>query len=278
MSILEAIVLGAIEGVTEFLPISSTGHLTVAEELMGFQVDAADITAFTAIIQVGAVAAVIIYLWSDLWKIVTALAGGLTSAERRRTTEFRYGLAVAVGSIPIAVVGFAARNLIEGPLRSLWVVGVALIAWSFAMRYADMRATQVRGERDFNMRDAVVMGLTQCLALIPGVSRSGATLTAGLLRGLDRVTVIRMSFFLAIPALTAAGAFEAVTKSSDISSGVGWGPTIVALITSFFVAYAAVAWLLRYVARHNFELFVIYRIALGVLVLGLVATGVTSAT
>jgi undecaprenyl-diphosphatase len=110
------------------------------------------------------------------------------------------------------------------------------------------------------------------------VSRSGATLTAGLLRGLDRVTVIRMSFFLAIPALTAAGAFEAVTKSSDISSGVGWGPTIVALITSFFVAYAAVAWLLRYVARHNFELFVIYRIALGVLVLGLVATGVTSAT
>ena len=278
MSMLEAIILGAIEGVTEFLPISSTGHLTVAENLMGFNVDDADITAFTAIIQIGAVAAVVMYFWGDLWGILKALAGGVTNAERRSTRDFRFGLAVAVGSIPIAIAGLAFRHVIEGPLRSLWVVGVALIVWGFAMRYADQRATQVRGERDFNMRDAVAMGLTQCLALVPGVSRSGATLTAGLLRGLDRITVTRMSFFLAIPALTAAGILEAVTKSSDISAGVGWGPTVVALVTSFFVAYAAVAWLLRYVARHDFELFVIYRIALGVLVLGLVATGVTSAT
>jgi len=278
MSFLEAIILGAIEGVTEFLPISSTGHLTVAEKLMGFNVDDADITAFTAIIQVGAVAAVVIYFWTDLWGIVRALAGGVADRERRHTRDFRFGLAVAVGSIPIAIAGLAFRNVIEGPLRSLWVVGVALIVWSFAMRFADTRATQARGEEDFNMRDAVAMGLTQCLALIPGVSRSGATLTAGLLRGLDRVTVTRMSFFLAIPALTAAGVLEAATKSSDISAGVGWGPTLVALVTSFFVAYAAVAWLLRYVARHDFALFIIYRIALGILVLGLVASGVTSAT
>jgi undecaprenyl-diphosphatase len=278
MSYLEAIVLGAIEGVTEFLPISSTGHLTIAEKLMGFEIDAADITAFTAIVQVGAVAAVVIYFWGELWAIVTALAGGLFDARRRETKEFRFGLAVAVGSIPIAVVGLALRHVIEGPLRSLWVVGVALIAWSFAMLYADRRATQTRGEDDFTMADGVAMGLMQCIALVPGVSRSGATIVAGLSRGLDRVTVTRMSFFLAIPALTAAGILEAVTKASDISGGVGWGPTLVAIAVSFVVAWASVAWLLRYIARHDFELFIGYRIALGIVVLGLVATGVTGAT
>jgi undecaprenyl-diphosphatase len=278
MSYLEAIVLGAIEGVTEFLPISSTGHLTIAEKLMGFQIDAADITAFTAIVQVGAVAAVVIYFWGELWGIVTALAGGLLDSRRRETKEFRFGLAVAVGSIPIAIVGLALRHVIEGPLRSLWVVGVALIAWSFAMLYADRRATQTRGEDDFTMRDGIAMGLMQCIALVPGVSRSGATIVAGLSRGLDRVTVTRMSFFLAIPALTAAGLLEAVTKASDISDGVGWGPTLVAIAVSFVVAWVSVAWLLRYIARHDFELFVAYRIALGIIVLGLVATGVTGAT
>ena len=128
------------------------------------------------------------------------------------------------------------------------------------------------------MRDALVMGTVQCVALIPGVSRSGATIAAGLFRGLDRVTVTRMSFFLAVPALTAAGIFQALTESDEISNGVGWGPTLVAIAVSFVVAYASIAWLLRYVAGHNFDLFVVYRIALGLLVLGLVATGVTAAT
>ena len=217
MSILEAIVLGAIEGVTEFLPISSTGHLTIAEELLGFNIDDADITAFTAIVQIGAVAAVVIYFRRELWDIVAALARGLVDASSRDTREFRFGLAVAVGSIPIAIAGLALRDVIEGPLRSLWVVGVALIAWSFAMLYADRHGTQERTEDEFGMRDAVVMGLTQCIALIPGVSRSGATITAGLLRGLDRVTVTRMSFFLAVPALTAAGIFQSITESDEIA-------------------------------------------------------------
>ena len=278
MSFLEAIILGAIEGVTEFLPISSTGHLTIAEKLMGFNIDDADITAFTAIIQVGAVAAVIIYFWDVLRGIVTSLVRGITDSRSRSTSEFRFGFAVAVGSIPIAIAGLVFRHQIEGSLRSLWVVGTALILWSFVMYAADRSATQERGERDFAMPDALAMGLTQCIALIPGVSRSGATIAAGLFRGLDRVTVTRMSFFLAIPALTAAGVLEAVTKSSDIADGVGWGPTIVALIVSFFVAYASIAWLLRYVAGHNFGIFILYRIALGIIVLGLVATGVTSAT
>jgi undecaprenyl-diphosphatase len=158
------------------------------------------------------------------------------------------------------------------------VVGVALIVWSFAMRAADMRATQTRTEDDFNMRDALVMGTTQCIALIPGVSRSGATIVAGLFRGLDRVTVTRMSFFLAVPALTAAGVLQAVTEASEISNGVGWGPTLVAVAVAFVVAYASIAWLLRYVASHNFELFVGYRILLGVIVLGLIASGAVSAT
>jgi undecaprenyl-diphosphatase len=278
MSYLEAIILGAIEGVTEFLPISSTGHLTIAEQLMGFEIDAPDITAFTAIIQVGAIAAVVVYFWGELWGIVRALAGGLTSSERRQTRDFHFGLAVAVGSLPIAVVGLLLRDVIEGPLRSLWVVGAALILWSFAMHAADRRATATRGEDDFNMRDALVMGMTQCIALVPGVSRSGATIVAGLFRGLDRVTVTRMSFFLAVPALTAAGILQAITEADEISNGVGWGPTITAIVVSFVVAYASIAWLLRYVARNDFEVFVWYRVLLGIVVLGFVATGVTSAT
>jgi undecaprenyl-diphosphatase len=278
MSYLEAIVLGVIEGVTEFLPISSTGHLTIAEKLMGFEIDDAGITAFTAIIQVGAIAAVIIFFWGELWNLLGALAGGLVDRERRDTHDFRFGLAVAVGSIPILIVGFALHNVIEGPLRSLWVVAAGLIIWSFAMWGADEQATQERHEDDFNLRDAVVMGLFQCIALVPGVSRSGATIVAGLFRGLDRVTVIRMSFFLAIPALVAAGLYETATKASDISTGVGWGPTLVALIVAFFVAYASIAWLLRYVAHHNFAVFVAYRILLGIVVIGLIASGVTAAT
>jgi undecaprenyl-diphosphatase len=278
VSIIEAIVLGIVEGLTEFIPVSSTGHLTITERLLGFDIDAADITAFTAIIQVGAIAAAVIYFWDDLWGIIKSLLRGLTSAAERSTRDFRFGLAVLVGSIPIGIVGLVFRDQVEGPLRSLWVVGTALIVWSGVLWAADRAATEKRGEQDFRMPDAVAMGVTQCVALIPGVSRSGATIAAGLFRGLDRVTVTRMSFFLAIPALTAAAVLESVTKASDISNGVGWGPTLVGLVVSFVVGYATIAWLLRYVARHDFSLFIVYRVILGVLVLGAVATGITSAT
>lgn len=278
MSILEAIILGAIEGVTEFLPISSTGHLTIAEKLLGFGIDDSDITAFTAIIQVGAIAAVVVFFWGELWGIVRALVAGVADRRRRSTREFRFGIAVLVGSIPIAIVGLALKDQIEGPLRNLWVVGAALIVWSFVMLLADRSARETRGEADFGVRDALVMGTVQCVALVPGVSRSGATIAAGLFRGLDRVTVTRMSFFLAVPALTAAGLLESATNASDISGGVGWAPTLVALVVSFFVAYASIAWLLRYVARHDFSVFIGYRIALGLVVFGLLATSVTSPT
>jgi undecaprenyl-diphosphatase len=278
MSILEAILLGVIEGVTEFLPISSTGHLTIAEQALGFNIDDADITAFTAIIQIGAVAAVLIFFWGEIRGLLGALWRGARDPDQRSVPDFRYGLAVAIGSIPIAIVAVIFRHEIENSLRSLWVVAAALILWSFVMYAADQSATQRRHESDFNTRDGAVMGLVQCVALIPGVSRSGATIAAGLFRGLDRVTVTRLSFFLAIPALTAAGVFEAITKYSEISNGVGWGPTLVALAVSFVVAYVSIAWLLRYVAGHNFALFIVYRVGLGVLLITLLATGVVSAT
>ena len=278
MSIIEAIILGVIEGVTEFLPVSSTGHLTIAEKLLGFNIDDGDITAFTAIIQIGAVAAVVIYFWKDLWEIVRSVVGGLADSRRRSGREFKFGFAVVVGSLPIAVVALIFRDQIEGSLRSLWVVGAALILWSAVMYAADRSARQSRGESEFNMRDSLAMGITQCVALIPGVSRSGATIAAGLFRDLDRVTVTRMSFFLAIPALTAAGVFQAATEYSAISDGVGWGPTLLALVVSFVVAYASVAWLLRYVAGHNFAIFIAYRVILGAVILIAVATGALSAT
>lgn len=278
MDLWHAIVLGAVEGVTEFLPISSTGHLTILESAFGYSVDDPDITAFTAIIQVGAVLATLLYLRNDIKRILAAFFRGLRSPEVRSTLDFRFAIAVLIGSIPIGVVGFLFKDQIETTLRSLWFVGAALILWSFVMFWADLNATQARGEREVTRKDTLIIGLTQCLALIPGVSRSGATMSAGLLRGLDRVTVTRLSFFLSIPALTAAGLYQSVTEFDNISSGVGWGPTIVATVVSFVVAWFAISWLLRYISGHTYAIFIVYRVALGVIVLLLVATGVLSAT
>jgi undecaprenyl-diphosphatase len=278
MHLWEAVILGIVEGLTEFLPISSTGHLTIVEKAMGFKVDDKGVTAFTAIIQGGAIIATLIYFRDDVIRILRALAEGLTDGARRGTQDFRFGIAVAVGSIPIAIVGLAFKDQIETTLRSLWFVAFALILWSGVMYYADTRATQRRHESDVTVKDTFIVGLVQCIALIPGVSRSGATISAGLLRGIDRVAVTRLSFFLAIPALTAATLLQAATEYDKIASGVGWGATLVATVISFLVAYASIAWLLRYVARHTFEAFVIYRVALGVVLLGLLAAGVLDAT
>lgn len=278
MNLLHAIILGAVEGVTEFLPISSTGHLTILESAFGYRIDDPDITAFTAIIQVGAVLATILYLRADIKRILAAFFRGVARPEHRHDLDFKFAIAVLLGSIPIGIVGLVFKDQIETTLRSLWIVGTALILWSGVMFWADLNATQERHERDVTWRDTLIIGITQCLALIPGVSRSGATMSAGLLRGLDRVTVTRLSFFLSIPALSAAGLLQAVTEFDNISNGVGWGPTIVATAVSFVVAWFAVAWLLRYIAKHTYAVFIVYRVALGALILLLVATGVLSAT
>jgi undecaprenyl-diphosphatase len=275
---LQAIVLGVVEGLTEFLPVSSTGHLTIVEKLMNLKVDDAGVTAFTAIIQVGAIIAVIIYFWRDIVRLVVGFVRGLTDAGARRDPSWREALAVIVGTVPIAVVGLAARHLVSGPLRSLWVVAGALIAWSAVMILAERVGRQKRSEDSVTLVDALVIGAVQCVALVPGVSRSGATISAGLFRDLDRVAATRISCLLSIPALLAAGGLEAVSQASAVSSTVGWGPTLLATLVSLVVGYASIAWLLRLVARHPITVFVPYRVGLGVLLLVLLGTGVLSAT
>ncbi|MFL6156674.1 MAG: undecaprenyl-diphosphate phosphatase [Marmoricola sp.] len=269
----DAIVLGIVEGLTEFLPVSSTGHLTIAEKLLHHKIDDPGVTAFTAVIQVGAIAAVLVYFWGDIWRIAKAWCAGVFRPEYRGTLDHRMGWYIIVGSIPIGIVGFAAKDAISGDLRSLWVVAGALIIWSGAMLFAERRGTQERGEEALTLRDALTMGLVQCLALIPGVSRSGASISAGLVQGLDRVTATKMSFYLGIPSLVGAGLYEL----KDVG-GIGAGETIVGTLVAFAVAYVSVAWLLKFVAHHSIGKFVPYRVALGVVLLVLLATNVMTAT
>lgn len=279
MNLWEAVLLGIVEGVTEFLPISSTGHLTIAEELLGLPVDDPGVTAFTALIQVGAIAAVLVYFRTDIRTLAVAWCRGLVVPGERHRPEYRMAWCVIAGSVPIGVVGLLAKDLVAGPLRSLWVVAVALVAWSFVMVLAE-RSSSRRGQagRDLTVRDAVVIGIVQCVALVPGVSRSGATISAGLFLGLDRVTATRVSFFLSIPALVAAGAYEGLITASQISTTVGWGPTVVATAVSFVVAYVSIAWLLRLVAGHPITVFVPYRLGLAAVLVGGLLTGLVSAT
>ncbi|MFE4664032.1 undecaprenyl-diphosphate phosphatase [Streptomyces sp. NPDC056716] len=278
MNIFEAAFLGAVEGLTEFLPVSSTGHLTILERMLGHSTDDPDITAFTAIIQVGAVLATIIYLRKDIARLITAWFRGIARREERRNPDYRFAWAVIIGSIPIGIVGLVFKDHIETTLRSLYIVATALIVWSGVLWFADRRATQTRGEADVTWKDTLIIGLVQCMALIPGVSRSGATSSAGLLRGLDRVTVTRLSFMLSIPALAGAAVLQTVTEFDAISNGVGWPATITATVVSFVVGYAAVAWLLKFIAHHSYSVFIWYRVALGVLILVLLWTDVIPAS
>jgi len=277
-NLLQVILLGIIEGITEFLPISSTGHLTILESVFGHSPDDPDITAFTAIIQVGAVLATLLYFRADFARLIAAWARGVARREYRDDLDYRQAWAVIIGTIPIGVVGLLFKDQIETTLRSLWFVGAALILWSGVMYYADRTAAQDRIEKDVTWKDTLIIGVAQCLALIPGVSRSGATMSAGLLRGLDRVTVTKLSFYLSVPALAAAGALQLVTEFDAISKGVGWPATITATAVSFAVAYVAVAWLLKYVAKHTYSVFIGYRLVLGVIVLTLAATGAVAAS
>jgi undecaprenyl-diphosphatase len=277
MDFWQALLLGVVEGITEFLPVSSTGHLTIVEKLLGLSVDDPGVTAFTAVIQVGAILGSIVYFRADIIRLAGAWFRGLANAEARAERDYKMAWLVIAGSIPIGVVGFAARDLITGPLRSLWFVVAGLVVWSFVMIAAERMGRQDRGEESLTLKDSLVVGLFQCIALVPGVSRSGATISAGLFRGLDRVSATRLAFFLAIPALTAAGVFEAVGSADAIATSVGWGPTILATVVSLVVALAAIAWLLRIVAKFPITVFVAYRLVLAVVVAILLLTGVVSA-
>jgi undecaprenyl-diphosphatase len=278
LNIFHAVLLGAVEGFTEFLPVSSTGHLTILENLLGYDINGQDITAFTAIIQSGAVLATVLFLRKDIWRIITGWVRGLTDADHRTHQDYRFGWAVILGSIPIGVVGLLFKDLIEGELRSLYFVAGALILFSGVMFFADRAATQFRHEEDVTWKDTLIIGVVQCLALIPGISRSGATMSAGLLRDLDRVTVTKLSFFLSIPALLGASVLQTVDEYDNISAGVGWPATITATIVSFVVGYAAVSWLLKFIAKHSYSVFIIYRVVLGTILLILLGTNVLQPT
>ncbi|GAA5035384.1 undecaprenyl-diphosphate phosphatase [Streptomyces siamensis] len=267
----QAVVLGAVEGVTEFLPVSSTGHLKITEGLMGIPVDDDAVVGFSAVIQVGAIAAVLVYFFKDIVRIVSAWGRGLRNKEERQHHDYKFAWWVIYATIPIVVVGLAAKPLIEGPLASLWVVAGSLIVGSGVMWAADQMGRHKRGEDDTSFKDAMLVGSSQILALLfPGFSRSGATMSTALILDLDRVAATRLSFFLGIPALTGAGLYE---LKDALGAGVGAAPLAVGTVVSFVVAYGSIAWLLKFVAKHSFNAFVIYRLVIGVLLFGLLTTG-----
>lgn len=275
MTIWDAIILGIVEGLTEFLPVSSTGHLTIVSKMLGQKIDDPAVTAFTAVIQFGAIAAVVLFMWKDISRYAVAWFRGLRNPEFRGDFDHRMGWFVIVGSLPICLVGYLAKDIISGPLRSMWWVAGSLIGWSFFMVAAERLGSKTRPLTRITLIDAIVMGLVQCLALIPGVSRSGATITAGLFCGLDRVASTRMAFLLGIPALVGAAVFE---LQEALNGHIGVVPVLVGTVVSFIVGYASVAWLIRFVAKHSTEIFAFYRVLLGVVILILLATSTITAT
>ncbi|HEY8984957.1 MAG TPA: undecaprenyl-diphosphate phosphatase [Streptomyces sp.] len=275
ISVGQAVVLGVVEGVTEFLPVSSTGHLKITEGLMGIPVDKPSVVGFSAVIQVGAIAAVFVYFFKDIVRIVSAWGRGIAHKEERYHHDYKFAWWVIYATIPIVIVGLAAKPLIDGALGSLWVVAGSLILGSGVMWAADQMGRHKRGEDDTSFKDAMLVGSSQILALLfPGFSRSGATMSTALILDLDRVAATRLSFFLGIPALTGAGLYE---LKDALGAGVGAAPLAVGTVVSFAVAYASIAWLLKFVAKHSFNAFVVYRLVVGVLLFGLLATGALSA-
>ncbi|MBJ7357094.1 MAG: undecaprenyl-diphosphate phosphatase [Nocardioides sp.] len=271
--VLKAVVLGLIQGLTEFLPISSSAHLRIYPELFGWGDPGA---AFTAVIQIGTELAVLIYFRNDIWRIVSTWTRSLFRPEYRGHLDARMGWYVIVGSLPIVVLGVLLKDVIERDFRSLWLIAGTLVVFGVVLGVADRVGSTERQIKEMHLQHAVLMGLAQACALVPGVSRSGATLSMGRFLGYDREAATRYAFLLAIPAVVGAGLFEL----PEISSGdndYGWGPTIIATVVSFVVGYAAIAWLLRYVSTRSYTPFVLYRVALGAGTFVLLGLGVLSA-
>jgi len=268
MSAFQALILGIVQGATEFLPISSSGHLRVVPAFAGWEDPGA---AFTAVIQLGTMAAVLIYFRRDLWRILRAWLAELRVPFAERSSDAHLGWFILLGTIPISIFGFVFRNQIEDGARSLYLIGAMLIAFSFVMLAAERFGARQRELTSMNGRDGLFIGLFQALALIPGVSRSGATISAGLFRDFDRAAAARYSFLLSVPAVVLSGLFE--LKDLGGEGSVGFVPTAIATIAAFVTGYAAIAWLLRYLAHHSLGIFVAYRIPLGILVIALTATG-----
>jgi undecaprenyl-diphosphatase len=273
LSWLQAIILGISQGLTEFLPISSTAHTLVVSKLLGWPDPGA---AFTAVTQIGTELAVVIYFRRDIVRILKAWSASIVNTQMRSNADAKMGWYVIVGTIPISVAGLAFKSSIETTARNLWLVAGALIFMGVLLGIADRYAKHTKNESNLNAKTAILFGLGQALALIPGVSRSGATITAGLALGFKRDVVARYSFLLAIPAVFASAALTAGDISSD--EFVNWPATIVATIVAFVVGYFVIASLMKYLQTRTFLPFVIYRISLGTLLVILLATGVLSAT
>lgn len=269
MSWFEAIVLGIIQGLTEFLPISSSGHLLILSQIFGWDDPGA---AFTAVSQIGTEAAVLIYFRRDIWRILSTWTKSLYTPALRGQIDARMGWYVIVGTIPIGVFGFVFSDQIETAARNLWLVATVLVVFGIILGIADRIGRKTRELETLSMRSGLLFGLGQALALIPGVSRSGATISVGLFMGFTREAATRYAFLLAIPAVLASGLYQA-TKIGE-EANVPWGQTIVATVIAFVIGYLVIAWLIRYVATNSYMPFVIYRVVVGSLVLVLLGAGV----
>src|SRR4051794_14776664 len=271
MDAFQAIVLGIVQGLTEFLPVSSTGHLRIVPAFLGWEDPG---SAFTAVTQLGTLAAVLIYFRADLWRIASAWLRGLRDPEVRGTHDARMGWFIILGTIPIGFFGLLFKDQIESGARSLYLIGTTLIVLGLLLLLAERVARRDRDIEQIDRRDAAVMGLAQACALVPGVSRSGSTITAGLFLGFDRESAARYSFLLSVPAVVLSGLFEA--RKIGEPGGAGLAPTLIATLLAFVVGYASIAWMLRWLTSHSTAVFVVYRVVLGSIVILLTATGAIS--
>jgi undecaprenyl-diphosphatase len=268
---LQAIVLGVVQGLTEYLPVSSTAHLRIVPAFMGWEDPGA---AFTAVTQLGTMAAVLLYFRADLWRIATTWLRSLRDPELRGSLDARMGWYILLGTIPIGIFGLLFSDQIESGARDLYLIGTTLIVLGFILLFAERVAKRDRGLESITRRDGIVIGIAQACALVPGVSRSGATITAGLFLGFDRESAARYSFLLSVPAVVLSGLFE--LRDIGAHDGAGIGATLIATICAFVVGYGSIAFLLRWLARHSTAVFVAYRVVLGALVLVLAGSGVIS--
>jgi undecaprenyl-diphosphatase len=291
MSLLHAIILGLIQGLTEFLPISSTAHLTLTGRLMGEVKNDQQWTAFIAVIQLGTLAAVILYFWSDILKIIQGfIAANLAVVNRRPVTTRQrdqawLGWLIIIGSLPIAIFGLLLKRIIEGPLtKDLRIIAASLIGLAIVLTVAELASKQRRDMNNIRLSDALAVGFAQVLALIPGSSRSGTTITGGLFSGLKREAAARFSFLLSIPAVAASGLLELPKAIRPVSADPAiqaaapdWAAIIIATVVAAISGYLSIAFLLRYLQRHTTFVFVGYRVALGLLLIALLITGRISA-
>ena len=273
MSWFEAVVLGLVQGLTEFLPISSSAHILIVSRLFGWGDPGA---AFTAVSQIGTEAAVLIYFRHDIARILSAWLRSFREPELRKGIDARMGWYVIIGTIPIAALGLTFASVIETSARNLWIVATVLIVFGVVLGLADRLGRKTRELESLNIRDGVLFGFGQALALIPGVSRSGATISTGLALGYSRYAATRYAFLLAIPAVLASGLYEA-TKIGD-DPNVQWAQTLIATGIALVVGYLVIAWLIKWVTTRSYMPFVIYRVVLGSVLLLLLATGVITAT